>query len=210
MQKSSVLGLLLVIAPAAAVLAPGCSLDVGDQVCTQKSDPLDPDDDCPYGPPGGPKVLPAPNTDLCPDPVFADSPACATAWESVFAMMIDTQRGKCSNTPGNCHGVAPGAKGFYFPADDPAKAYENMGLYLNGNGEPYAKRDDATSWVVCNVTAAPGSAAMPPKSGLFEEADKAIVRTWASCRFPGPGDTGAAASSSASGGGGSGGQGGGL
>jgi hypothetical protein len=188
----------------AVTVGTGSGCGVGDQYCYQDSDPLEPDDDCPYGPPGGPVAAKDQVADFCPDPDFTNPMNCGTAtWEAVYAVFSDDAIGGCSKD--NCHGIAPGKKAFYFPAGNPVVAYDGLGTYLyEGKGEPYARLNDPSSWIVCNVTGLPGSAAMPPSNGLIDPGDVQLVRDWASCGFPGPGG---GATTGAGGGGGVGGAG---
>ncbi len=174
----------LTLAASAIAAASGCSLGVGDAICTEDSVYTDKDDDCPYGPPGGPQ--PRKKAVDCEDIQFTNQ-SCGTAtWEAVYGMFTDPARGGCSNGA-VCHGVEPGKKGVFIPAENPSLAYDNLGKYLNAAGEPYLKANDPTSWVVCNVTGQPGSAAMPPQNGLIDPADIQLVKDWASCGLPGPG-----------------------
>jgi len=188
MEKTSLFasaGVALVAMAVAVGSGSGCN--VGDQYCYQDSDPQDLEDDCPYGPPGGPAEANEQTADFCPDPDFTNPMNCGTAtWEAVYAIFTDDAIGGCSKD--NCHGIAPGKKAFFFPAGDPVVAYDKVGKYLHPeSGEPYALPNDPTSWIVCNVAGLPGSAAMPPSNGLINPTDVQLVKDWASCGFPGPG-----------------------
>jgi len=181
------LGLALLSAIATAASA-GCGgISVGDQSCTEDSKVNDKEDDCPYGPPGGPKVAPG----GCPNIVVTDDPlVCTKSWDDIFPILTGPA-GNCSL--GGCHGDAPGARGIHLPANDPNAFYDELKGYVGSQGYPYINdKDPARSWILCNLAGTPGGGSpMPPPSGLSPE-DLMIIQEWAQCglRKSLPGDGG--------------------
>ncbi|MBK9262533.1 MAG: hypothetical protein IPM54_22350 [Polyangiaceae bacterium] len=170
----------LLLLPALGVLvAQGCQVSVGDQSCAEGQNFYDKEDDCPYGPPGGPKLIQA-NQVACPDiPQEADPLNCTTTWNDVYAIFTGPA-GNCSFS--GCHGSAPGARGIVLSATDPNAFYDELKGYSGSQGYPYINEEDpAHSWILCNLAGvAGGGAPMPPPSG-FSEADLALIQNWATC-----------------------------
>jgi hypothetical protein len=157
----------------------GCSTDVGDQACTEKSVATDKDDGCPYGPPGGPRVTEG----GCPNVVVEGDPtACTVSWEGdVFPLFKDPAIGNCSAD--GCHGPVARQGGIYLPAGDPAASYVELKDYLNSELAPYVS-DEAPeeAWILCNLTATIGGGEpMPPKSGLTDATALAVIERWVTC-----------------------------
>jgi hypothetical protein len=171
-------GLLLLPVLVIAVTQ-GCQISVGDQSCAEGANFYDKDDTCPYGPPGGPKLIKG-NQVACPDiPQEADPLNCTTTWNDVYAILTGPA-GNC--TIGGCHGEAPGARGIFLSATDPNAFYDELKGYVGSQGYPYINEEDpAHSWILCNLAGvAGGGAPMPPPSG-FNEADYLLIQNWATC-----------------------------
>ncbi len=164
------------ISALALVAFAGCRIDVGDQVCTEESKVNDKEDSCPYGPPGGPKVLES----GCPDIEQTMDPAmCTTTFTDVYNILNGPTAGCTLN---GCHGESPGARGIFLSPTDSNAFYEELKGYKGSQGYPYINEEQPThSWIMCNLGGvAGGGAPMPPPSGL-NEADIATIQQWASC-----------------------------
>lgn len=175
-------GLVLasILAPLALVTIVSCHISVGDQSCTESSNPNDKDDACPYGPPGGPKLKPA----VCPplDPEI-DPANCTTTWENDIFPLFTGPAGNCS--VGGCHGDAPGAYGIHLPETDPSAFFDELKGYKGAQGYPYINPDDApNSWIICNLAGVPGGGSPMPKPSGMDDANLAIVTQWVKCGMP--------------------------
>ncbi|HEY4117020.1 MAG TPA: hypothetical protein VGM56_04165 [Byssovorax sp.] len=193
--------LALLAALAAAIALPfACANDVGDQECNATTNLDDTTDDCPYGPPGGPKVDEpecataqiAPSSSTCKD----DAGAPLT-FEKVYVDMQDSSLGGavCSAV-GACHGGPDGKAGIEL--DDPlgsngkvdktvvASAYNVLKSYKGTHDNDYiSATDPAASWIVCNIEQVEGGGKVMPPSQLppiaptsfaFEE-----LKRWVQC-----------------------------
>jgi hypothetical protein len=166
----------LLLSALVVVLIPACQISVGDQSCAEGVNFYDKDDDCPYGPPGGPKV----QESACPSiPQEANPANCTTTWADVYALFTGPS-GNCTN--GGCHGSEPGARGIFLSDTDPNKFYDELKAYKGSQGYPYLNEDEPErSWILCNLIGTPGGGApMPPPSG-FNETDFALIQNWAMC-----------------------------
>jgi hypothetical protein len=204
----------LMLAALLGCAAFACSTDVGDQACTEESIERDRDDDCPYGPPGGPSVQF--DEDFCLDrpDIPAELPAdCATKYTftSVFQIFITENTaapvggGNCMGA--NCHGVANIAdKPAYLPAmaeTDMDGTHESLQAWgLATYGRPYIRSiragDDVPgtpedAWILCNLTGKRGKI-MPNVTGFQTETSLQAVRNWVNCgmQAPQPGEAGGA------------------
>lgn len=165
----------------AAVLFAFASCGVGDQFCTVDSNPADKNDDCPYGPPGGPK----PPAGDCPDIMPGDPFDCMNDpkdWvHDVYPIFNDLSRAAC--TDGGCHGKSPGARGVFLPPDDAKTSLESLNKYQGVQKYPYVNSGNtAHSWILCNLRDPPGVGSVMPTGGYeLSDADYAIVEQWARC-----------------------------
>jgi len=181
LEKRKVRPVRLVLAPALAfaaffALMPGCQISVGDQACTDQSNPNDKDDACPYGPPGGPKVQESGCPNISPE---TDPTLCTVTWLDVYAILSGPKAGCTIN---GCHGEPPGARGLFLSPTDANAFYDELKGYKGSQGYPYINEEQPEeSWILCNLTGLPGGGApMPPPSGL-DETDFATIQQWAAC-----------------------------
>lgn len=178
------------------------SCKTGDTLCYPDSVPTDKTDDCPYGPPGGPKVQEA----ACQD-IPQSTSDCTTSWADVYAKAFDGPSPMGSCTLGGCHGdKAKASFGVYLPAGDAATAYASLTAYKGSMGYAYVNAEQPKhSWILCNLEGvAGGGYPMPKPSGLVDPSVYKIVAEWARCGMPGPGaivDGGAGGAGGAGGGG---------
>src|SRR5262245_15205706 len=129
----------------AALLTASCS-DVGDQECTPDSVPTDEDDDCPYGPPGGPKVT---EQGDCEITQRTDTSDCDKTWTADVFPLLTTQAksGNCSTS--SCHGTAPGAGGVFLDLANAGAAYDVLAGYLGSPNYPYINTENPEhSWIL--------------------------------------------------------------
>jgi hypothetical protein len=170
------LGLAILPALALALLA-GCgAISVGDQSCTEESKVNDKEDDCPYGPPGGPKPQPG----GCPDIPQNDPATCTKSWDDIFPILTSSTAG-CS--AGACHGVAPGGRAIFLPIDNPNDFYDELAGYAGNQGYPYINTKTPTrSWILCNLKGTAGGGAPMPTAGFtLTEEELGIIEEWAMC-----------------------------
>jgi len=173
------------------ILAIVASCTVGDAICTDKTVDEDRNDDCPYGPPGGPQRDQA---DTCQ--VTFDKTSCTKTFrDDVFPIMLrgidkDHSGGGCLN-PG-CHGPTSkgGIEAIVLPETGTAdEIYNLLAGYENEAGQKYWGADDSDTFALCNLKATiGGGAAMPPSAGLTDastttedDTDIAVIEEWIRC-----------------------------
>jgi hypothetical protein len=159
----------------------GLSCGVGDQFCTEDQSPSEKDDDCPYGPPGGPK----PPVSSCPDIPQSPAGTCSTDWvNDVFPIFATEGPKKASCTSLACHGgdkdTAPRV---FLPLDNVKTSYDALTQYEGAQKYPYVNLGDPKhSWILCNLEDPPGvGAVMPAQPGALTPEELTIVKEWAAC-----------------------------
>jgi hypothetical protein len=219
--SSSILGGCLV------VVAISASCTVGDAICTDKTVDEDRNDDCPYGPPGGPQR--EQTGDGCQ--VTFDKTSCTKTFrDDVYPILVAPNSGADSGggcTLAACHGpTGTGSIAIVLPeTSTPDELYAALAAHENEAGQKYWGADDANTYFICNVKATiGGGSAMPPTAGLTDspsstddDDDLAVIEEWVRCGMAldgagtGGGGTGGAAEGGAGeGGAGVGGAGGGI
>ncbi|MCK6586694.1 MAG: hypothetical protein HUU21_34725 [Polyangiaceae bacterium] len=195
--------------PALFVAALHLSCGVGDQFCTEDQSPSEKDDDCPYGPPGGPKPPAADCPDIPQDPDGTCSTDTADWVNDVFPIFATEGAKKASCTSLACHGGDPAtAPRVYLPVDDAKASFEALTKYDGAQKYPYVNTGDPKhSWILCNLEVPPGvGQVMPAQPGAMTPEELATVKKWASCGMVY--DKGAMGSGGSGGSGGAGGAGG--
>ncbi len=171
----------------ALMLGPSCS--VGDAVCPDNTVEENRDDDCPYGPPGGPQRK---NATKCV--VALDDAMCTKTFrDDVFPVLVGAiapRSGGGCNAP-NCHG--PNTQGgaiLPLPATaTPDELYNALAAFKNDAGDPYIGDGNPNAWMLCNITGTIGGGnPMPPSAGLTDspattedDQDLAVVQEWIRC-----------------------------
>jgi hypothetical protein len=157
------------------------SCGVGDQFCTEDQSPSEKNDDCPYGPPGGPK----PPVGVCPDIPQDPQGSCSTDWvNDVFPIFATEGPGEASCTSLACHGSEKGpAAGVLMPPDDAKASFDALTRYEGAQKYPYVNLGDPKhSWILCNLADPPGvGQVMPDPPGELPMDQYAIVEAWAKC-----------------------------
>lgn len=173
------------------------SCGVGDQICPDDTLASDTDDECPYGPPGGPQKKKLARE--CPLVVFDMTDCAGVSFETnvfpIFAIdpnSLQSGNGNCTST--GCHGTtqdALSANGLQF-ADTitPLELYTRLSDYKNPQGDPYWAEGNDHAWVQCNIVASPGGGSpMPKPGGLTLESDQTSILKWVACGMKPPGTT---------------------
>lgn len=172
----------------------------GDQSCAEAYNPNDLGDHCPYGPPGGPE--PGGFAPDCPPLQKLDAASCAgVAWAPVYALLLSSQSGNCTNNGVGCHSNQVGKVA---PFVDPANVNDNGKALLDalakfngsfGNAYPTTKDNEAVprlyydrdapeqSWWHCNLRGDAGSL-MPSGKPRMTEADIQLLEQWLACGAP--------------------------
>lgn len=200
----------------------GFSCGVGDAVCTDHTVEEDRNDECPYGPPGGPQRKPV-ASEGCKN-VFSDEDCTVSFGDDVFPILVASYTGTASGggcTLPACHGpTGTGAsKMVVAEAATPQQLYDAMAASKNENLVPYVAEDDEDAYFLCNLKGTiGGGSAMPPNAGLTDDPATAedddhmdIMEEWVRCGMKfdaGSGEGGGGIGGAGTGGGGIGGAGG--
>lgn len=163
--------------------AAGCG--VGDQICTPESNYGDKSDDCPYGPPGGPK----PPVGDCADIPQKTAAECMTpkTWSAdVFPIFATTEGGTAGCGIGACHGDEVSYSRVFLPPTNAKAGYDALTKYEGSQKYPYVNSSAPEhSWILCNLEDPPGvGAVMPAPPGTLTQADIDIIREWLECGAP--------------------------
>jgi hypothetical protein len=97
-------------------------------------------------------------------------------------VLVPRDHGNCSSK--GCHGDKDTAAfGLFLPANDPHIAYQNMQNYTGTVGSPYINHEHPeNSWILCNLTSAPGGGIpMPKPDGFRDQNDITLITQWAIC-----------------------------
>lgn len=159
-----------------ALVLVSCTRPNFEEDCTPDFN-FKPDDSCPYGPPGGPQVKETPCV------LKMNSGGTCPPWSTIYnGVFVPKDHGNCSSA--GCHGDEKTAGfGLYLPSNDSHQAFLNMQNYTGTVGSPYINKDDvAKSWILCNLTSAPGGGLpMPKPNGFRDQNDVTLVTQWAEC-----------------------------
>lgn len=205
---------------AAAALALGVSLAfsacyTGDQSCAEAYNQNDPNDHCPYGPPGGPKISNA-NAPDCPliTKLDAASAECQVTFADVYPRLDAADGGNCSNNGTGCHSST--IKGIA-PFTDAQSMLDALSVYKGEIGRKYYDPDvSEKSWWVCNLKGDAGKLMPTGATPRMKNEDILLVERWLACggkpapaakSLPGSGGAGGTGAGGAGGGGGQGGEG---
>ncbi|MFO0755274.1 MAG: hypothetical protein U0359_02210 [Byssovorax sp.] len=153
---------------------------VGDQICEEGTDPNNHDDQCPYGPPGGPKVT----EDGCPDIPQMPGPACTLSWRDDIWPALTTGAAE-SDIPScallGCHGPKTVLK---LP-EDPEQSYQTLKGYVGQQNYPYlSDKAPGHTWILCNLHGDKGGGQPMPQGTRLPDALYEKVVAWAQCGEP--------------------------
>lgn len=175
-RSSNRQGLSLLLTAAIALASLGGCNDVGDAICPQGTNPDDTGDDCPYGPPGGPRI----NEDGCPDIAQISDATCNVSWRNDIWPRLNANAppGQGCGING-CHGS--GAGGLTLPLDDAAKSFNVLKAYSPQQGYPYINDSaPAHTWILCNLNGDKGGRSLMPPTKM-DQATFDAVKLWAQC-----------------------------
>ena len=206
--------LVLLAAAPAGLLASSCS--VGDAVCPDDTVEENRDDECPYGPPGGPQRKNAIQCVVALDPANCTKTFRDDVFPILTGALAPRSGGGC--TLATCHG--PNTQGgAIFPiaaTPTPDQLYSTLAAFKNERGDPYVEADNPNAWFICNLKGSLGGGnPMPPLAGLTDapqttedDQDLAIIEEWVRCGMKLDGMGAGVGGGGAGGGGGGGGVGG--
>ncbi len=195
------------LAMALAILALGTSVAFsacykGDQSCSEAYNPNDPDDHCPYGPAGGPKL--GQSAPKCPEVPKVPAEECNVGFPAVYARLEAADGGNCSSNGQGCHSYK--IKGIE-PFTDEQAMLDALAAYKGDVGRKYFDPEaPQKSWWVCNLRGDAGKLMPQNPTPRMNASDIALVEKWLGCGAP---LTGGGAGGGSGGGGGQGGAGGG-
>jgi hypothetical protein len=171
--------LALSLAFAALVALAACD-NVGDQICGEGTDPNNHDDQCPYGPPGGPKVT----EDGCPDIPQVSDASCTLSWRNDIWPALTTgaaDSGSLSCALAGCHGPTTVLK---LP-EDAEQSYQVLKNYLGQQNYPYlSDKTPGHTWILCNLHGDKGGGQPMPQGTRLPDAVYQKVLQWAQCGEP--------------------------
>jgi hypothetical protein len=187
--RSSRLALALALIVLGATIGPLASCEMGDAVCPDNTVEEDRDDDCPYGPPGGPQRSGSTKCVVA----LGETNCTHTFRDDVFPILVapvaPRSGGGC--TLPACHGAnTQGGAVLLLPEGlTPDDLYARLVAFKNDAGDPYLEQDNPNAWFLCNLKAQPGGGnAMPKPTGLTDSAqtaeddqDLVIIDEWVRC-----------------------------
>lgn len=181
-----------------AFVGPGC--DVNDQLCPDDWLYTDRDDDCPYGPPGGPQLQKRSRECAVIETFVTDGCEQVLFERDIFPIFTTDPIGAC--TQAGCHGseaVSVNLKGKILPPEiSPQEMYDILAAYKNAQGDPYWGPMEPRAWALCNILAQPGGGSPMPPSGFSDPTAANKVAQWISCGMQIGGTSSAAGATSSS------------
>jgi len=165
---------------AASVAFSAC--ETGDQSCSEAYNPNEPNDHCPYGPPGGPPL--SDNAPACPLVPKLDkaSPECQVTFTEVYARLDAADGGNCSNGGNGCHSSI--IKGIA-PLKDPQGMLDGLSVYKGEVGRKYFDPEaPEKSWWVCNLRGDAGKLMPTGATPRMKAQDITLVERWLGCGAP--------------------------
>lgn len=173
---------------ATAIAAASC--DVGDAICTDDTVEEDRDDNCPYGPPGGPQRTKAEGCEY----TLSDENCTVTFRDDIYPILTTSYIGEPSAggcTLAACHGpMGTGSIDLVLPeAPTPEVLYAALSEMRGDNGAPYIEEGATNAYFLCNVLGKlGGGSAMPPTAGLTDDPSTdqddthiAVIEEWVRC-----------------------------
>lgn len=170
---------------AASVAVSACY--TGDQSCAEAYNLNDPNDHCPYGPPGGPK-LNDDTTPACPEvaQINPADPSCLNAAgkklsfvADVYPRMEAADGGNCSSGGTGCHTST--IKGIT-PFEDPTTMLDALAVYKGEVGRKYYDPEaPKKSWWICNLRGDTGKLMPTGGTPRMKAEDILLTERWLAC-----------------------------
>jgi hypothetical protein len=170
---------LATLVAASTLAALGAACDVGDQLCPEGTNYNEKDDDCPYGPPGGPKR----EAVACgPAPARSGGDCTGVTWSATVFPILDNKVGAgCTNN--GCHGDIQNK--VLLPPGDADAVYAALTAYrIPGVNSAYINAaDPSTSWITCNLRE-PAIGTKMPLGLTIQAAEVQTIELWLGCGAP--------------------------
>lgn len=154
----------------------------GDQSCAEAYNQNDPNDHCPYGPPGGPKL--SESSPDCPNvpKLSPGSEECKIGFPEVYARLEAADGGNCSAGGNGCHAYL--IKGIE-PFGDQQGMLDALAAYKGDIGRKYFDPDaPEKSWWICNLRGDAGKLMPQNPTPRMKADDIALVERWLGCGAP--------------------------
>lgn len=154
----------------------------GDQSCSEAYNQNDPDDHCPYGPPGGPKLSEsAPDCPQVPK-LSPSAEECKIGFPEVYARLEAPDGGNCSNAGSGCHTLK--IKGIE-PFVDEQGMLDALSAYKGDVGRKYFDPEaPEKSWWICNLRGDAGKLMPQNPTPRMKGDDILLVERWLGCGAP--------------------------